>query len=114
MVDVVRADEVFAALAAPSRRAMLEVLARGEVPVMTLADSFEMTLSAVSQHLAILREAGLVSQRKEGRQRLYSLNPEPLRAVSDWLEFYEPFWKGRLDRLGHYLDEQATKEQEQP
>ncbi|MEZ0325120.1 MAG: ArsR/SmtB family transcription factor, partial [Fimbriimonas sp.] len=56
MVEAVRADEVFAALAAPSRRAMLEVLARGEVPVMTLADSFEMTLSAVSQHLAILRE----------------------------------------------------------
>lgn len=83
---------------------MLEMLARGETPVTEVADQFEMTLSAVSQHLSVLKDAGLVSQRKEGRQRLYRLNPEPLHLVSDWLQFYEPFWNERLRRLGDYLD----------
>jgi DNA-binding transcriptional ArsR family regulator len=111
MVEATRAEDVFAAIAAPARRAMLELLAKRETPVMELAESFQMTLSAVSQHLAILRDAGLVTQRKEGRQRLYRLDPEPLRAVSQWLEFYEPFWTNRLDRLGQYLDEEEKKEQ---
>jgi DNA-binding transcriptional ArsR family regulator len=110
MVEQSRSDDVFAAIAAPARRAMLQMLARRETPVMELAESFDMTLSAVSQHLAILRDAGLVSQRKNGRQRLYRLNPEPLRAVSEWLEFYEPFWTDRLGRLGEFLDREAAGE----
>lgn len=85
---------------------MLARLAQREMPVMELAESFDMTLSAVSQHLAILRDAGLVSQRKDGRQRLYRLEPEPLRAVADWVSFYEPFWNDRLHRLGRYLEEE--------
>lgn len=97
-------DEVFAAIAAPVRRAILQSLASGETPVMELAEGFDMTLSAVSQHLTILRLAGLVSQRKDGRQRLYSLNPEPLKAVGDWLSFYEPFWNAKLADLGSYLE----------
>jgi DNA-binding transcriptional ArsR family regulator len=110
MADTSRTDEVFSALAAPARREMLELLARRETPVMELAERFDMTLSAVSQHLAILRDAGLVTQRKEGRQRLYRLSPEPLQAVSNWLRFYEPFWSDRFERLGHYLDENSTEE----
>jgi DNA-binding transcriptional ArsR family regulator len=75
------------------------------MPVAKLAENFDTTLSAVSQHLAILREAGLVHQRKQGKQRLYSLNPEPLRRVADWLDFYQPFWTEKLDNLGRYLEE---------
>jgi len=84
---------------------MLQMLAQRETPVMEIADSFDMTLSAVSQHLTVLRQAGLVTIRKDGRQRLYKLNPQPLQAVSDWLSFYEPFWTDKLANLGQYLDE---------
>ena len=77
---------------------------------MELAKTFDMTLSAVSQHLAVLRSAGLVDQRKQGRQRVYRTNPEPLRQVADWLQVYEPFWTGRLQELGRYLDETHTEE----
>ena len=91
---------------------MLQMLAHREVPVMELADSFDMTLSAVSQHLAVLRDAGLVTIRKDGRQRLYRLNPQPLEAVGTWLSFYEPFWADKLAGLGAYLDE--TREENQP
>jgi DNA-binding transcriptional ArsR family regulator len=94
---------------------MLAMLAQRETPVMELAESFEMTLSAVSQHLTVLRQAGLVSQRKLGKQRLYSLNPEPLRLVEDWLSFYEPFWNSRLGQLGRYLDAaQAESNRKEP
>jgi len=72
---------------------------------MELADSFSMTLSAVSQHLSVLREAGLVSLRQEGRQRFYRMNPEPLQQVADWLDFYQPFWTDKLNRLGKHLEE---------
>jgi len=104
---------VFAAIAAPARRAMLQLLARHETPVMELAESFDMSLSAVSQHLSILREAGLVSLRKDGRQRLYRCNPEPLQVVADWLTFYEPFWTDRLKDLGAYLDKTEAKQNEE-
>ena len=81
------------------------MLAKEEMPVLEIAESFDMTLSAVSQHLSVLRQAGLVSQRKQGKQRLYRLEPGPLREVADWLSFYEPFWRGRLELLGQYLEE---------
>jgi len=105
MTGSIQADEVFAAIAAPHRRAMLQMLAKRETPVMELAESFDMTLSAVSQHLTVLRQAGLVTIRRDGKQRFYRLNPQPLRAVSDWLSFYEPFWTDKLGQLGQYLDE---------
>jgi DNA-binding transcriptional ArsR family regulator len=98
-------DEVFHALSAPSRREMLALMARRELPVTELAESFEMTLSAVSQHLTVLKTAGLVTQRKAGKQRLYRTNAEPLKQVQKWLEFYEPFWSGKLADLGKYLDQ---------
>jgi DNA-binding transcriptional ArsR family regulator len=105
MIGGAYSGDVFAAIAAPARRAMLAKLAGGEMPVMELAESFDMTLSAVSQHLGVLRDAGLVSPTRRGRQRVYRLNPEPLRAVAEWLKFYEPFWIDRLNQLGQYLEE---------
>jgi DNA-binding transcriptional ArsR family regulator len=105
MIGSVQASDVFGAISAPSRREMLRMLAGRETPVTVIAESFDMTLSAVSQHLTVLRHAGLVTLRKDGRQRLYRLNPQPLREVSDWLRFYEPFWNDKLGSLGEYLDE---------
>lgn len=97
--------DVFSAVAAPARRAILGRLALREMPVLELAESFEMTLPAVSQHLAVLRDAGLVNVRKAGRQRIYQINAEPLRAIADWVQSYERFWTDKLAALGEFLEE---------
>lgn len=97
--------DVFAAISAPARREILGRLAGREMPVLELAESFQMTLPAVSQHLAVLKSAGLVNVRKQGRQRIYRLNPEPLKAVSDWVKTYETFWTEKLAALGDYMKE---------
>jgi DNA-binding transcriptional ArsR family regulator len=97
-------SDVFAAIANPGRRAILDQLCGGERPVLALAEPFDMSLPAVSQQLRILRKAGLVSERRDGRQRLYRLNPEPLREVRDWMRHYEKFWTTKLRGLGEYLD----------
>lgn len=73
------------------------------MPVQQLAQSFSMSLPGVSQHLAVLRDAGLVSVRKEGKQRIYKLNATPLKNVAEWVQDYEKFWTGKLSALGEYL-----------
>jgi DNA-binding transcriptional ArsR family regulator len=97
--------DIFQVIADPTRRALLDKLREGEQPVKQLAEPFKMTMPAISQHLQILCEAGLVQVRKAGRQRLYRLNPEPLKEVSDWITNYEEFWQEKLDALGKYLEE---------
>jgi DNA-binding transcriptional ArsR family regulator len=97
--------DVFNAIADPTRRAILDLLRQGELPVKQIAQPFPMSLPAISQHLSVLCEVGLVIQRKEGRQRLYRLNPEPLRQVSNWVNHYEQFWQEKLDVLGNYLED---------
>ncbi|MBW4614558.1 MAG: metalloregulator ArsR/SmtB family transcription factor [Desmonostoc vinosum HA7617-LM4] len=97
--------DVFVAIADPTRRALLDLLRTGEQPVKQLAEPFAMSLPAISQHLQILCETGLVQMRKAGRQRLYRLNPEPLKQISDWIAHYEQFWQEKLDALGNYLEE---------
>ena len=97
--------DVFTALADPTRRAILDLLRQGEQPVKQIAKPFQMSLPAISQHLSVLCEAELVTQRKEGRQRFYRLNPEPLKQVSDWVNHYEQFWQEKLDVLGDYLED---------
>ena len=96
--------DVFAAITAPARRAMLACLAAGEMPVGKLAESFDMSLPAVSQHLAVLRGAGLVKVRREGRNRLYRHEPEHLKAVAEWIKSYESFWVDKLASLGKHLE----------
>lgn len=103
---------MFAAISAPARRAMLAHLAQKEMPVLELAGSFDMSLPAVSQHLAVLRDAGLVSVRKSGRQRIYRLNAEPLKSVAEWVGEYEKFWTGKLVDLGKYLDGSVASNEE--
>jgi len=95
----------FAALADPTRRAILTTLADGEASVTALAEPFEMTLPAVSKHLKVLERAGLIERSSRAQWRPCRLSPEPLRDVSDWVERYREFWEPRLDRLDEYLSD---------
>ena len=105
MSKTTSSPNVFTAIADPTRRAILDLLRQGEQPVKQIAKPFSMSLPAISQHLSVLCEAGLVSDRRDGRQRFYRLNPEPLKQVSDWVNHYEEFWQEKLDVLGDYLEE---------
>jgi DNA-binding transcriptional ArsR family regulator len=101
--------DVFAALANPTRRDLLQaLLERGPQPAQSLAERFDMARPSVSEHLRVLREAGLVEERRAGRQRIYRLEAEPLREVADWLAPYERFWRGRLAGLRDLLDSGAA------
>jgi DNA-binding transcriptional ArsR family regulator len=96
--------DVFRAIADPTRRALLNLVAESEQPVNMLAQTFSMSRPAISQHLRILKQAGLVAERRVGREHLYSLRAEPLHEVSDWVQHYEQFWHNRLELLGEHLD----------
>jgi DNA-binding transcriptional ArsR family regulator len=102
--------DVFAAVGDPTRRRVLDLLTRGELPVRRIAAPFAMTRPAISQHLRILLRARLVEVRREGRDRYYSLHAKPLRQIHDWVGHYERFWQGKLAALGKFLDEEAKKE----
>jgi DNA-binding transcriptional ArsR family regulator len=102
--------DIFQAIADPTRRAILDQLRDGEQSVKQLAEPFDMSMPAISQHLQVLGEAGLVQVRKVGRQRLYRLNPEPLKELSEWVNPYEQFWQEKLDALGKYLEENPCSE----
>jgi DNA-binding transcriptional ArsR family regulator len=99
-------DEVFAALASPVRREVLKLLLGGAKPVQELADHFDMRRPSLSEHLKVLKDAGLVSERKDGRFRYYSLEAAPLHEVSEWLSPYERFWREKLGSLRDLLDEE--------
>ena len=94
----------FAVLAEPHRRQILDLLRTGERSVGELVDALPLTQPAVSKHLRLLKEAGLVRARPMARQRLYSLDPGPLREVDAWLEPYRRTWAARLDALEAHLD----------
>ena len=100
--------DVFQAIADPIRRRVLELLRHDERPAGDLARSFDVTFGAISQHLKVLRDAGLVSRRKAGRHRIYRLEAGPLRDVHDWTVLYEEAWRGRFARLKAYLAEQEN------
>jgi DNA-binding transcriptional ArsR family regulator len=95
---------VFEVLAEPNRRRILELLGATEQPVGELVQRLALSQPAVSKHLRILREAGLVEVRGDAQRRLYKVRPEPLRALDDWLEPYRHMWSTSLDRLGQHLD----------
>ncbi|WP_166346325.1 ArsR/SmtB family transcription factor [Phytoactinopolyspora limicola] len=103
--------DVFTALANPTRRALLDLLRDRAQPVNELADRFAMTRPSVSEHLKVLRDAGLVTTEQLGRQRIYHVAPQRLREIADWLHPYERFWRGRLTDLRHHLDAQEDIEQ---
>ncbi|GII03576.1 ArsR/SmtB family transcription factor [Planobispora takensis] len=95
----------YAALAEPHRRQILDLLLDGERPAGELVEHLGLSQPGVSKHLKVLREAGLVAVRTEGRQRVYALRPEPLVEVDRWLEPYRAFWSKRLDALERHLEE---------
>ncbi|MEW6452631.1 MAG: metalloregulator ArsR/SmtB family transcription factor [Pseudomonadota bacterium] len=100
----------FAALADPTRRAILARLATGEASVMKLAEPFDMSLPAVSKHLKVLEGAGLVTRGREAQWRPCRIEASALKEVDDWLERYRRFWEVRLDRLEEYLDRLQSKD----
>jgi len=105
-----RLSATFAALADPTRRAILGRLARGEASVTELAEPFAISLPAVSKHLKVLERAGLISRTREAQWRPCRLEPERLREVDDWVERYRLLWEQRFDRLGEYLHDLQTTE----
>jgi|ERR1700685_1407418 len=100
----------FAALADPTRRAILRKLSSGEKSVMELARPFEMSLPAISKHLKVLERAGLIQRSREAQWRPCRLRAVPLKKAAGWIENYRRFWEERLDRLGDYLDELQSGE----
>jgi DNA-binding transcriptional ArsR family regulator len=94
-----RTSNVFQAIADPNRRRILELLREDEHSVQDLVSAFDVTFGAISQHLKILREAHLVTRRKEGRKRIYRLRAQPLKEVHDWTAVYEAAWRGRFHKL---------------
>ena len=105
----VEKSDVFHAIAHPSRRAILVLLKGGERPAGELAEPFGVSFGAISQHLRVLKEAELVSERRLGRQRLYRLRSEPLEEVASWVEEFERFFEARLDALAAHLDKKHRK-----
>jgi DNA-binding transcriptional ArsR family regulator len=104
-----RTPEVFGAISHPARRHMLDLLAEADRSVNTIAGHFQMSRPAVSQHLRILLDAGLVTEQRYGRERRYHFVPERLAPVRDWLAHYERFWDDRLGRLQKLLAKKKSK-----
>ena len=100
---------VFAALADPTRRAILTRLAEGECSVSELAEPFDMSLPAISKHIRVLERAGLITQRRDAQKRPCRIQALPLKEVVDWAEHYRHLWEGRLDRLDDYLKQLKTE-----
>lgn len=105
-----RLDATFAALADPTRRAILARLAEGEASVLELAEPFAMSQPAISKHLKVLERAGLVSRSRDAQRRPCRLEAAPLREATDWLERYRALWEARFGRLDDLLDEMKAKE----
>ena len=100
-------DRTFAALSDGTRRAIVAQLAEGESSLSDLAEPFDMSLTAVSKHVRVLNEAGLVSVSKRGRTRYCRLEAEPMKDAADWLDDYRKFWIDRFDALARYLHEET-------
>ena len=104
---------VFRAIADPARRRILDRLSTsGESAALDLGHGFKASQPALSKHLKMLRDAGLVRVRRSGRQQIYTLNPRPLREIERWIEPYRRFWEERLDALGRHLDESKARSTE--
>lgn len=98
-------DQTFAALGDGTRRAILARLTQGETALSDIAEPFEMSQTAVSKHVRVLSEAGLVRVSKRGRTRYCRLEAAPMKQAAEWLETYQKFWKGQFDALTQYLEE---------
>jgi DNA-binding transcriptional ArsR family regulator len=104
-------DDVFRALADPTRRKVLECLAKGPASVTQLAEPFDMKLPSFVQHLAVLEQSRLVKSKKKGRVRIFQINPQRVKVAEDWLAEQRRLWETRLDRLDEYLQRLKDKEE---
>ena len=109
-----RLDATFAALADPTRRAILARLASGQASVNQLAEPFAMSQPAISKHLKVLERAGLISRGRDAQRRPRRLEARPLAEATEWLEAYRRFWEGNYQRLDAVLDELKAKEKPEP
>src|SRR5688500_3281474 len=113
MARAATTSDVFNAIAEPQRREILVLLRSGERPVTELAQELGLTQPGASKHLRVLREVGLVRDRKSGKQRVYGLDARGLRTVHEWTGGFERFWNGSFDRLNEYLrDLEQTRQEE--
>lgn len=105
------ASDAFVAVADPTRRAILDLLRRGEAPFADIAERFPVSAPAISRHLRVLRDARLVHERRDGtdkRQRVYRLDPTPLREVVEWARVYQAYWEGNVARLKAHVEQQRA------
>ena len=102
-------SDVFNAVADPTRRAILDRLRQGSAPVSELASGFRVSRPAISKHLKVLRSARLVRERKEGRQRIYQLEPERIEEIAKWAEEYRRFWLHNISSLKRHLEQKAEE-----
>src|SRR2546421_11921779 len=105
-----RREAAFQALADPTRRAVLDLLRRGSQPAGQIAGAFPVSRPAISKQLRLLRRAHLVREHREGRHRVYQLNPGPLMAVDSWLEHYRQFWTASLSNLKAFVEAEHARE----
>ena len=112
MIDAL--STTFAAIADPTRRAILTRLSKGEAAVKELAEPFDMTLPAISKHLKVLERAGLIERTRNAQLRPCKLRPEPLKEAATWIERYRTFWEESFDRLDEYLKELQSAEDTAP
>ncbi len=103
-------EATFSVLADPTRRAVLDLLRQGRQPAGRIAQSFPVSRPAISKHLRLLRRAHLVQEHREGRHRVYQLNPAPLKAVDSWLEQYRVFWRDNLASLKAFVESEYAAE----
>jgi len=102
--------DVFQAIADPTRRKLLELLSEQEMAVTAISSHFPISRTAVSKHLRILSEAGLVKEQKIGRETRYRMQPEPLRELQSWLAYYERFWENKLHALKRLVEDDASSD----
>jgi DNA-binding transcriptional ArsR family regulator len=102
--------DVFQAIADPTRRRLLEILAGEELSISTISSHFTMSRTAVTKHLHVLESAGLVVARKMGREKLYCLEAKPLQKLQTWLTFYEQFWDNKLSKLKDVVESDRVEE----
>jgi DNA-binding transcriptional ArsR family regulator len=116
MVATSAKHDVYQAIADPTRRRMLKLLSQKEMPVMEISGHFPISRTAVSKHLRVLADAGLVKESKVGRETRYRLNPQPLHEVKDWLQYFELFWENKLNALKLFVEgeESETAKHENP
>lgn len=115
MSSSAKKHDVFQAIADPTRREVLRLLAEKERPISEISSHFPISRTAIAKHLQILTEAELVSGKKSGREKIFQLHPEPLTEIKQWLAFYEQFWSNKLSILKHLVeqeDEFEKKEQD--